>query len=174
MPRFEVVEQLPDEALVLSLRGRDGVVRDYTIEPVDAETWYRFSALGQVFEAARNGYEPAKADAEAVEKLTEELGAMGLQRKSLGDEVVKAMLADGVSGPDFRRAYTTALVWHTAGGETEKAMEVWNAGKAPASKPTPTTVSTTTTDTAEAKRIPSPDSGTGTTSRPKRTPKAKA
>lgn len=173
MPRFEAVEQLPDESLVLPLRGRDGTVRDYIIEPVDAETWYRFSALGQVFEAARNGYQPAKADAEAVEKLTEELGAMGLQRKSLGDDVVTAMLADGVSGPDFRRAYTTALVWHTGGGATEQAMEVWNAGKAPASPPAPTTDSTTTTGTGEARKTQSPDSGTGTTSRPTKPKKAK-
>lgn len=173
MPRFEAVETLPDEPLVLSLKGRDGTVRDYEIQPVDAETWYKFSALGQVFEAASAGQKPNAADAEVADQLADELGALGLQRASLGADNVSAMLADGVSAPDFRRAYTTALVWHTSGGDTDRAMSVWTAGKAPTPSPDPTpetesSTSPDSTSTAAVSATRRPASGTGTSSRPKR------
>jgi hypothetical protein len=138
MPRLKPIQTLPDEPLELPLMTSDGTFHLYRVQPATGEAWFRFSALGQAFEDASGGRAINSGDQVAVDEITK-LGVVGLHAATLGGDVVAAMLADGVSAADIRRAHQTALVWHVSGGNTERAEAAWELGEA-----TPESTSTTT------------------------------
>jgi hypothetical protein len=131
VPRLAVLKTEPEDYLVLPIEGRDGVVRDYTIGPVPAEFWYRVSALGEAVQLALANIQPRTVDLAAVQSIPKD----EMYRMVLGD-VVDAMLADGIAGAHLQRAFTTALVLHTSGGNVEQAKVAWS-GKLGASRATP-------------------------------------
>ena len=145
MPKLPPIRTLPDEPLELPLLAADGTFHVYRIAPASAEAWFRFSALGQAFENVGAGKDVSDADQKRVDELSE-LGVAGLHLATLGAEVVQQMLDDGVSSADFRRAHTTALVWHISGGDEDRAAAAWES----AGKTTPETTESTSTPTAPA------------------------
>jgi hypothetical protein len=163
VPKFDVVETLPDESLILPIKGGDGKVREYTVQPASAAWFYRFAALKQSIEDVSSERSPSAEDEAAVDVLNT-LGSAGLQSVALGPDVVKAMLADGVSSADFRRAVSTALVWHATGGDDDVAARAWS-GKAPTAETEPTPKPSTSTPTGGARKTRPRASTKATTSR---------
>lgn len=129
MPRLKPIQTVPDEPLELPLMTKDGTFHLYRVQPASGEAWFRFSALGQAFEDSFNGRAVNSSDALAVDEIAD-LGVAGVHRMNLGGDVLDAMLADGVSAADIRRANTTALVWHVSGGDMTKAEAAWEKGEA--------------------------------------------
>lgn len=132
MPRLAVLKTEPEDYLVLPIEGRDGVVRDYTIGPVPAEFWFRVSALGEAVQLALANVQPRTVDLAAVQNIPKD----EMYRMVLGEQTVAAMLEDGIAGAHLQRAFTTALVLHTSGGNVDQAKVAWS-GKLGASKATP-------------------------------------
>lgn len=127
MPRLPELVTQPDDFLILPIAGRDGVVREYTIPPVPAEAWYRASALGEVVLLTLSNIRPRPSEVQLVMGLSKD----EQYRLALSDEIVDAMIADGVAGPHLQRAFTAALMFIATGGDQEQATNVW-LGKAKA------------------------------------------
>lgn len=151
MPKLPPIRTLPDEPLELPLMTADGTFHVYRIAPASAEAWFRFSALGQAFENVGAEKPVSDADQKRVDELSE-LGVAGLHIATLGADVVQAMLDDGVSSADFRRAHTTALIWHISGGDEERAAAAWESGKQEEPEPTTPSISTPTAPANGTKR----------------------
>lgn len=148
MPEFDVVEALPDEQLVLPIKGADGQVRRYTIPPVSAEWWWKFAALRQVMTDTEMGTAPAEEDIDLASSL-HSLGTAGMKSLCLGADVAQQMITDGVSGADMQRAINAAFAWHASAGDAEQAKRAW-LGKgmtttAPSSKTSSSTGAASTT-----------------------------
>ena len=151
MPRFPELEASLGEPLVLPVPLPGGQVKEYSVPPLDAETWARFSALWSGL--------ADKDDEEQVDKKTEE----DYFRKSLGP-VYDELVADKAAWTLIRRCGMTAVTWHIHG--EDRAIQVWMGG-VPKSSSTSETDETTETP-AEAPSTPSPASETGTTPTPTR------
>lgn len=158
MALFEEVEAGDADLLTLPIRGQDGELHQYVIRPVSGEWWWKFAALKTVMQAQELGTLPQKADLDLASELNG-LGSAGMRMLVLGEDNVKAMLADKVSGADIQRAINTAFAWHASGGDDEEALRVWS-GKAR----TPSPSSANTAAAATTKRRAS---GSSTTSRRK-------
>lgn len=122
MPRFAEIPSVVQEPLVLPVRGRDGTVREYTIQPATAGD---FITMG-VLKANAMGAPLTEVDREKLAHLDSVSQAWSL---SLGPDVLERIIADGVSAEDMRRMAQTALYWHTADGDMELADLAWS-GKA--------------------------------------------
>ena len=146
MPRFPELDASLGETLDLPVPLPSGQVKDYSVQPLDAETWARFTALWTDL--------GSKDDDEEVDKATEE----DYYRKALGI-VYEQLVADKAAWAQIRRCGVTAINWHLHG--VERALEVWEGGA-------PKTPSTSETDEltetlAEAPSTPQPGSETGIT-----------
>lgn len=151
MPKFPELDASLGETLDLPLPLPGGGVTIYSVQPLDAETWARFTALWTNL--------GSKDDDEEVDKATEE----DYYRKALG-AVYDELVADKAAWAQIRRCGVTAINWHLHGAD--RALEVWEGGA-------PKTPSTSETDEltetpAEAPSTPRPASETGTTPSPSR------
>lgn len=145
MPRFPELNASLGETLDLPLPLPGGRVKEYSVPPLDAETWARFTALWTDL--------GSKDDEEEVDKATEE----DYYRKALG-VVYDELVSDKAAWAQIRRCGITAINWHLHG--EERALEVWEGGA-------PKTPSTSETDEltetpAEGPSIPTPASESGT------------
>ncbi|WP_326637271.1 hypothetical protein OG884_26495 [Streptosporangium sp. NBC_01755] len=158
MPKFPELDASLGETLDLPVplpkRGSRpaGQVKMYSVPPLDADTWTRFTAR---FTSLKDKALAAKDDDEEV---ADDQSEAALHRQSLG-AVYDELVADGAAWPQIRRCGLTALNWHIHG--EERAMEVW-AGGIPKRRSTSETDGTTET-LAEAPSTPSPGSESGTT-----------
>lgn len=123
MPRLE---SQPDDRLILPCPDRYGVEHDYAIPPVEAEVWWKASALAEVVVLALMGVRHRQAEIDVVKAMTPE----EQYRLVLSDGVVDRMRADGVPGEVMRRAFTAGLMWIASGGDEKKTRDVW-LGKGP-------------------------------------------
>lgn len=162
MPEFDVVETMPDEQLVLPIKGADGEIHRYTIQPVTGDWWWKFAALRQVLSDAEMGTTSAKEDIDLASTL-ETLGSSGMKALCLGVDVAKQMLTDGVSGADMQRAIRTAFAWHASAGDNDIAKREWSGKVTPTEAPS----STTSSNTGAARTTKRRASTSGTTSRKK-------
>lgn len=148
MPKFPELDASLGETLDLPVNGKV-----YSVPPLDAETWARFSA-----QFTRLSDKAAKAESDD-EEVADDRNEATLYRRGLGpvyDELAK----DGATWAQIRVCGKTALVWHLHG--TEVAMKMWTEGGSP--KPTSTSETTEPTETpAAAPSTPSPASESGTT-----------
>lgn len=151
MPRFPELDASLGETLDLPVPLPSGQVKEYSVQPLDAKMWARFTAMWTTVADAD--------DDEEVDKATEE----DYFRKALGD-VYDQLTADGVFWKQIRRCGLAAIAWHLHG--EERAMEVW-LGASPKAPSTSETSSMAETQ-AEDPSTPPPDSGTGTTPNPRR------
>lgn len=134
MTRLDVLKTEPEDFLVLPIEGADGEVRDYTIRPVPAEFWWRVSALGEAVQLALANISPRTVDLQTVQDISKD----EMYRIVLGSDVVDAMIADGIAGTHFQRAFSTALVMHISGGNADQAKAAWSGKlRAPKAAPKP-------------------------------------
>jgi hypothetical protein len=151
MPRFPELDASLGETLDLPVPLPGGGIMTYSVQPLDAETWARFTAMWATV--------ADQDDDEEVDKKTEE----DYFRKALGD-VYDQLVVDHAAWLQIRRCGLTAITWHLHG--EERAMLVW-LGQDPKALSTSETSETEETP-AEDPSTPSPASETGTTPSPRR------
>lgn len=145
-----------DSPLLLPYRGKT-----YEVRPLPAMTGLRVQRLISAAERAESGKENEAADAQLAADAEE----LDLYPDVLGD-VYEELLEDGVSYIRLKLAATAAMLWTVYDEET--ALEYWAAsGKAPepANRQQRRAKTTRTGGASSTKR---PASGTGTSTRPKK------
>lgn len=152
MPRFPELDASLGETLDLPVPLPGGQVKIYNVQPLDADTWARFTAR---FTGIKDRAANATDDDEEV---ADDKSEAALHRQSLS-AVYDELVADKAAWPQIRRCGLTALSWHIHG--EERAMEVW-AGGIPKRQSTSETDEPTETPAA-GRSTPSPASASGTT-----------
>ncbi|MBM9466093.1 DUF7426 family protein [Nakamurella leprariae] len=115
---------LPEvDPLVLPIRGADGEIREYTVQPASAEHLDLIAALGAVRASQMFGTKVADEHYALLEQLT---GREEVARQvCLGTETYLQMVADGISAHDLARAQATAVLWQASGCNHEVALSAW-------------------------------------------------
>lgn len=131
--RFTDATEALEEPLVLPLRGTDGKLKDYKIEPVTAADGIMLQEfMADIQAMARKQQAGQEVTEEDAAKFGAEDSLAQLEEKSLGKGVREQMVKDGVRLRSIQVAGMTAFYWQTLQDNGETAEAYWKSGgKAP-------------------------------------------